>query len=175
MTMNHIVLFHPEIPQNTGNIMRTAMATESKLHIIGPLPFTLNDETIKRAGLDYREHLQYTYYESYQDFMVKNHHPILHCLTRYGDKIYTEITVKNKVEEIFLMFGSETSGISAEIMKQHQNHLYRIPMSMLARSLNLSNTVALVIYEVLRQQQFSGLATKEVLKGENFLKEKLNQ
>jgi tRNA (cytidine/uridine-2'-O-)-methyltransferase len=173
--MNHIVLFHPEIPQNTGNIMRTAMATESRLHIIGPIPFTLNDETIKRTGLDYREHLQYSYYDSYHDFMDKNHHPILHCLTRYGDKIYTEMTVKNKLQEVYLLFGSETSGLTTEIMKEHQDYLYRIPMSMLARSLNVSNTVALVIYEVLRQQQFSGLATKEVLKGENFLKDKLNQ
>ena len=173
--MNHIVLFHPEIPQNTGNIMRTAMATESKLHIIGPLPFTLNDETIKRTGLDYRGHVHYHYYDSYQDFMDKNHHPVLHCLTRYGDKIYTDITVKNKVEEIYLMFGSETSGLTPEIMKQHHQHLYRIPMSILARSLNVSNTVALVIYEILRQQRFSGLATKEVLKGEHFLKDKLNQ
>jgi len=173
--MNHIVLFHPEIPQNTGNIMRTAMATESKLHIIGPLPFSLNDETIKRTGLDYREHVHYHYYDSYQDFMDKNHHPVLHCLTRYGDKIYTDITVKNKVEEIYLMFGSETSGLTPEIMKQHHQHLYRIPMSILARSLNVSNTVALVIYEILRQQRFSGLATKEVLKGEHFLKDKLNQ
>jgi tRNA (cytidine/uridine-2'-O-)-methyltransferase len=173
--MNHIVLFHPEIPQNTGNIMRTAMATESRLHIIGPIPFTLNDETIKRTGLDYREHLQYNYYDSYQDFMKKNHHPILHCITRYGDKIYTEMTVKNKLQEVYLLFGSETSGLTIEIMKEHQDYLYRIPMSMLARSLNVSNAVALVIYEVLRQQQFSGLATKEVLKGENFLKDKLNQ
>jgi tRNA (cytidine/uridine-2'-O-)-methyltransferase len=96
-------------------------------------------------------------------------------LTRYGDKIYTDITVKNKVEEIYLMFGSETSGLTPEIMKQHHQHLYRIPMSILARSLNVSNTVALVIYEILRQQQFSGLATKEVFKGEHFLKDKLNQ
>jgi tRNA (cytidine/uridine-2'-O-)-methyltransferase len=173
--MNHIVLFHPEIPQNTGNIMRTAMATESRLHIIGPIPFTLNDETIKRTGLDYRQHLQYSYYDSYQDFMDKNHHPNLLCLTPSGDKIYTEMTVKNKLQEVYLLFGSETSGLTTEIMKEHQNYLYRIPMSMLARSLNVSNTVALVIYEVLRQQKFSGLATKEVLKGENFLKDKLNQ
>ena len=135
----------------------------------------MNDETIKRTGLDYREHVHYHYYDSYQDFMDKNHHPVLHCLTRYGDKIYTEITVKNKVEDIYLLFGSETSGLTPEIMKQHQQHLYRIPMSILARSLNVSNTVALVMYEILRQQQFSGLATKEVLKGEHFLKDKLNQ
>jgi tRNA (cytidine/uridine-2'-O-)-methyltransferase len=96
-------------------------------------------------------------------------------LTRYGDKIYTEITIKNKLDEIYLLFGSETSGLTTDILKQNSHNLYRIPMSMLARSLNLSNTVALVIYEVLRQQQFSGLSTKEVLKGENFLKDKLNQ
>jgi tRNA (cytidine/uridine-2'-O-)-methyltransferase len=112
--MNHIVLFHPEIPQNTGNIMRTAMATESKLHIIGPLPFTLNDETIKRTGLDYRDHLQYSYYDSYQDFMDKNHHPILHCLTRYGDKIYTEITVKNKVDDVYHQLLSLDSYIKSQ-------------------------------------------------------------
>lgn len=173
--MNHLVLFHPEIPQNTGNIMRTAAATESKLHIIGPLPFTLNDETIKRTGLDYRHHLQYVYYDSYEDFMKKNQQPIIHCITRYGDKIYTDIQAKNKLEETYLMFGSETSGLPAEIMKQHQQYLYRIPMSILARSLNVANSVALVIYEVLRQQQFAGLATKEVLKGEHFLEDKLNQ
>jgi tRNA (cytidine/uridine-2'-O-)-methyltransferase len=173
--MNHLVLFHPEIPQNTGNIMRTAMATESKLHIIGPLPFKLTDETIKRTGLDYREHLDYVYYPDYDTFMVKNNHPILYCITRYGTNIYTAMDVKEKVHDYYFMFGSETSGLTNDILKQNEKHLYRIPMSILARSLNLSNSVALVIYEVLRQQGFPNLATKEVIKGEDFLKEKLNQ
>ncbi len=173
--MNHLVLFHPEIPQNTGNIMRTAMATESKLHIIGPLPFQLNDDTIKRAGLDYREHLDYAYYPDYQTFLLKNNHPTLHCITRYGTKMYTSMDVKEKLKNYYFMFGSESSGLTDEILKQHENHLYRIPMSVLARSLNLSNCVALVIYEVLRQQGFPNLATKEVLKGEDYLKDKLNQ
>ena len=173
--MNHLVLFHPEIPQNTGNIMRTAMAAESKLHIIGPLPFQLNDDTIKRTGLDYREHLDYAYYADYQTFLIKNNNPILHCITRYGTKVYTSMHVKEKFKDYYLMFGSESSGLPVDILKQHENHLYRIPMSVLARSLNLSNCVALVIYEVLRQQGFPNLATKEVLKGEDYLKDKLNQ
>lgn len=173
--MNHIVLFHPEIPQNTGNIMRTAMATESILHIIGPLPFQLNDQSVKRAGLDYSEHLTFQYYESYEAFMVKNKSPKLYCLTRYGNQIYTEMNVSKTLDNHYFMFGSETSGIEPRILQQHQHSLFRIPMSVLARSLNLSNTVALVIYEALRQQHFSGLATKEVLKGPGSISSKLNQ
>ncbi|MEY3431734.1 MAG: hypothetical protein RIS53_632 [Bacillota bacterium] len=173
--MNHVVLFHPEIPQNTGNIMRTAMAIEAKLHIIGPLPFTLNDETIKRSGLDYREHLDYAYYDNYEQFMQFNLHPTLYCITRYGNKIYTEMPVSNHTVDHFFIFGSESSGLSDEILKNNQENLYRIPMSILARSLNLSNCVALVLYDVLRQQKFPGLATKEILKGDHFLKNKLGQ
>lgn len=174
-SMNHVVLFHPEIPQNTGNIMRTVMAIEAKLHIIGPLPFKLNDETIKRTGLDYRDHLQYVYYESFEQFMQLNHQPTLYCITRYGNKIYTEMPISNPIQDHYFLFGSESSGLTDEILKANQEHLYRIPMSILARSLNLSNCVALVLYDVLRQQNFPGLATKEILKGENFLDKKLNQ
>jgi tRNA (cytidine/uridine-2'-O-)-methyltransferase len=173
--MNHLVLFHPEIPQNTGNIMRTAMATESKLHIIGPLPFLLNDETIKRAGLDYVDHLRYQYYDSYEAFMKQNHQPKLYLITRYGNQLYTDIPCKDVVPDHYFMFGAESSGLPSDIMKAHVAHLYRIPMSPMARSLNLANTVALIIYDALRQQGFSGLATKEVLKGEDFLAKKINQ
>lgn len=173
--MNHVVLFHPEIPQNTGNIMRTAMATEAKLHIIGPLPFKLNDETIKRTGLDYREHLDYVYYDTFEQFMQANQHPTLYCITRYGTKLYTDMPVSDVTKHHYFLFGSESSGLTDQILKLNQEHLYRIPMSVLARSLNLSNCVALVIYDALRQQKFSGLATREILKGENFLKNKLNQ
>ncbi len=173
--MNHVVLFHPEIPQNTGNIMRTVMAIEAKLHIIGPLPFKLNDETIKRTGLDYRDHLQYVYYDSFTEFMQTNHQPKLYCITRYGTKLYTDMPVSDANMNHYFLFGSESSGLTDEILKANQDHLYRIPMSILARSLNLSNCVALVLYDALRQQKFSGLSTKEVLKGEDFLKNKLNQ
>lgn len=173
--MNHVVLFHPEIPQNTGNIMRTAMAIEAKLHIIGPLPFKLNDETIKRTGLDYRDHLNYVYYESFNQFMQSNHDPTLHCITRYGTKLYIEMPVSDASLDHYFLFGSESSGLTDEILQSNPHHLYRIPMSVLARSLNLSNCVALVLYDVLRQQKFTGLSTKEILKGEEFLKNKLNQ
>ncbi len=173
--MNHVVLFHPEIPQNTGNIMRTVMAIEAKLHIIGPLPFKLNDETIKRTGLDYREYLDYVYYDSFEHFMESNQHPTLYCITRYGTKLYTDMPVSDSTLNHYFLFGSESSGLTDQILKSNQENLYRIPMSILARSLNLSNCVALVLYEALRQQKFSGLATKETLKGEDFLKNKLNQ
>ena len=173
--MNHVVLFHPEIPQNTGNIMRTAMAIEAKLHIIGPLPFKLNDETIKRTGLDYREHLNYVYYDSFEQFIQVNQRPTLYCITRYGTKLYTEMPVSDPKQNHYFLFGSESSGLTDDILKTNQEHLYRIPMSILARSLNLSNCVALVLYDALRQQKFAGLATKEVLKGEDYLKNKLNQ
>lgn len=173
--MNHVVLFHPEIPQNTGNIMRTVMAIEAKLHIIGPLTFKLNDETIKRTGLDYRQHLDYVYYDSFEHFMESNQHPTLYCITRYGTKLYTDMPVSDSTLNHYFLFGSESSGLTDQILKSNQENLYRIPMSILARSLNLSNCVALVLYEALRQQKFSGLATKETLKGEDFLKNKLNQ
>jgi tRNA (cytidine/uridine-2'-O-)-methyltransferase len=171
--LNHLVLFQPEIPQNTGNIMRTAMATGSFLHIIGPLTFSINDKTLKRTGLDYIEQLQWKYYPSYEAFDVENNYPLLHCITRYGDISYTEPYQKVAEEDVYILFGSESSGLPNQIMKMHQQRLRRIPMIATARSLNVSNAVAIVIYELLRQQDFHGLSTKEVIKGEDFLKEKL--
>lgn len=173
--MNHIVLFHPEIPQNTGNIMRTAMATESKLHIIGPLPFQLNDQTIKRTGLDYIEHLRYQYYESFEIFLKEQKPKNLYLITRYGNQIYSQIPCQDRLQDHYFLFGSETSGLPSNIMKAHDHHLFRIPMSMLARSLNLANCVALILYDALRQQGFPGLASQEVLKGDDFLSKKINQ
>jgi tRNA (cytidine/uridine-2'-O-)-methyltransferase len=171
--LNHLVLFQPEIPQNTGNIMRTAMATGSFLHIIGPLTFSITDKTLKRTGLDYIETLRWKYYPSYEAFNLEHHHPKLHCITRYGDISYTEPYQTEPDEEIFIIFGSESSGLPNDIMKMHQQRLRRIPMVATARSLNVSNAVAIVIYELLRQQRFQGLSSKEVIKGEDFLKEKL--
>jgi len=173
--MNHIVLFHPEIPQNTGNIMRTAMAIEAKLHLIGPLPFALNDQTIKRTGLDYIEHLKYQYYDDYDQFIAINKPSHLNLISRYGDQIYTTMKVSDPITNHYFMFGSESSGLTEAILSAHRQSIYRIPMSILARSLNLSNAVALVMYEVLRQQNFRGLATQEVLKGDQFLDKKINQ
>jgi tRNA (cytidine/uridine-2'-O-)-methyltransferase len=173
--MNHIVLFHPEIPQNTGNIMRTAMATESKLHIIGPLPFQLNDETIKRTGLDYIEHLRYQYYDTFESFLKEQKPKNLYLITRYGNQVYSQIPCQDRLEDHYFLFGSESSGLPPAILKANIHHLYRIPMSMLARSLNLANCVALILYDALRQQGFPGLASQEVLKGDDFLSKKINQ
>ena len=171
--MIHLVLFHPEKPQNTGNIMRTTVAIGGHLHIIGPLTFSINDQTIKRTGLDYIAQLQYHYYDSYEAFMKQNHHPDVYCLTRYGNRLYTTIDAKDPHQNYFIMFGAESSGIDASIMRDHQTRLFRIPMVASARSLNVSNTVSLVAYELLRQQGFKGLATQEVIKGSDFLEKKL--
>jgi tRNA (cytidine/uridine-2'-O-)-methyltransferase len=171
--MIHLVLYHPEKPQNTGNIMRTTVAIGGHLHIIGPLTFSINDQTIKRTGLDYIEQLQYHYYDSYEAFMKENHHPKVYCLTRYGDRLYTEIDAAHPHQDYYIMFGAESSGIDASIMNEHRARLFRIPMVASARSLNVSNTVSLVAYELLRQQAFHGLATKEVIKGADFLEKKL--
>jgi tRNA (cytidine/uridine-2'-O-)-methyltransferase len=171
--MIHVVLFHPEKPQNTGNIMRTTVAIGGHLHIIGPITFSINDQTIKRTGLDYLSQLQYHYYDSYDDFMIKNNRPNVYCLTRYGDRLYTSIDAANANFDYFIMFGAESSGIDASIMKDHRTRLFRIPMVASARSLNVSNTVSLVVYELLRQQGFKGLATQEVIKGADFLEKKL--
>ncbi len=173
--MNHIVLFHPEIPQNTGNIMRTAMAIGATLHIIGPLPFKINNQTLKRTGLDYIEHLKYFYYDSYSEFNAKNNHPEVYCVTRYGESLYTHPNYTIVTQDYFMMFGSETSGIDPQILALHPTRRLRIPMVMVARSLNLANAVALVMYEVLRQQGFYNLATKEVLKSDEAIQKKLGQ
>jgi tRNA (cytidine/uridine-2'-O-)-methyltransferase len=171
--MFHIVLFKPEKPQNVGNIMRTTVAIGGKLHLIGPLTFPLNDDSLKRSGLDYVDQLVWQYYESYEQFDVLNFHPELHILTRYGHQLYTKLNTENTLSDYYIMFGSESSGVDGAIMKAHQARLYRIPMVPTARSLNLANTVALVMYEYLRQQKFASLATEEVLKSPQFLNQKL--
>jgi tRNA (cytidine/uridine-2'-O-)-methyltransferase len=171
--MIHVVLYHPEKPQNTGNIMRTVVATGSVLHIIGPITFTINDKTIKRTGLDYLSELKYVYYPSYEAFMDENNHPDVYCLSRYGDRLYTDIHASDSSRDYFIMFGSESSGIDGAIMKAHRSRLFRIPMVATARSLNVSNTVSLVVYECLRQQQFPNMAKQEVIKGPDFLQKKL--
>lgn len=153
--------------------MRTAMATGSFLHIIGPLTFAINDKTLKRTGLDYIEKLQWTYYPSFEAFNIANQFPMLHCITRYGALSYTDPYQTEHNQDTFIIFGSESSGLPNEIMKMHQQRLRRIPMVATARSLNVSNAVAIVIYELLRQQGFQGLSAKEVIKGEDFLKEKI--
>ncbi len=167
--MNHIVLVHPAIPQNTGNIMRTCVATHSILHIIKPMGFSLDDKHMKRAGLDYIKDLQMNIYEDWNDFLSKNKGDF-HFFTRYSKLCYTDQKYSSTSDQ-YIIFGHEHDGIPHDILKDHLDECVRIPMDGNARSLNLSNCVAIGIYEVLRQQDFPTLSKVEVQKGEDFLYE----
>ena len=155
--MNHIVLFEPEIPQNTGNIGRTCVATGTKLHLIGPLGFQINEKAVKRAGMDYWEHLDVTVYDGYEDFLAKNPDATIYYATTKAKYMYTEVSYP---QDSYLMFGKESAGIPEEILVKHPSNCIRIPMNPQIRSLNLSNSAAIVLYEVLRQQGFSGMQTE---------------
>ncbi|MBQ6547039.1 MAG: tRNA (cytidine(34)-2'-O)-methyltransferase [Bacilli bacterium] len=168
--MINVVLFEPEIPQNTGNIMRTCVGTGSKLHLIKPLGFSLDEKSIKRSGANYIDKLDYEVYENYEDFKSKNP-GTYYFFTRYGKKPHSDFDYSNKEENIYLIFGKESSGIDKKILKDNLDHCMRIPMTEDLRSLNLSNCVAIVVYEVLRQQDYRDLIRHEVQKGENFLEE----
>ncbi len=168
--MINIVLYEPEIPQNTGNIMRTCVATGSVLHLIEPLGFLLNDKTIKRCGVNYIDKLKYYVYPSYEDFLSKNK-GTFYYFTRYGKKPHTSFDYSNKDENIYLIFGKESTGIPKEILKDNLNNCMRIPMTKDVRALNLSNCVAIVTYEVLRQQDYRDLLRVEPHKGENYLED----
>ena len=165
--MNHIVLVHPAIPQNTGNIMRTCVATHSKLHIIKPMGFSLDDKHMKRAGLDYIKDLEMEIYENWEEFVTQNPGDY-HFFTRYSKKVYSEDDFKQEGEH-YLFFGHEHDGIPHDILKKYIDDCVRIPMYGDSRSLNLSNTVAIGVYEALRQQGYPDLSTVEVQKGEDFL------
>ena len=154
---------------NTGNIMRTCKATGAILHIIGPLTYKIDDKGLKRAGMDYLIGLDYKYYDSYEEFMKKNNNPDIHYITRYGFKAPSEVDFSNVNEDIYVMFGKESTGIPKNILKDHLEKCYRLPMKEDTRSLNLSNCVAIVVYEILRQQDYVSLSRHEVIKGEDFL------
>ena len=148
----NIVLFEPEIPANTGNIGRTCTATGTRLHLIEPLGFRLNEKSIRRAGMDYWQDLDVTRYINWEDFLEKNPGVRIYMATTKGKHLYTEISYE---PHCFLMFGKESAGIPEEILIQHPDECIRIPMIGETRSLNLSNSVAIVLYEALRQNQFS--------------------
>ena len=169
--MNHIVLFEPEIPQNTGNIMRTCVATNTKLHLIKPFGFILDDRHLKRSGVNYIDKLDYQVYENFDDFKEKNK-GIYYYFTRYGHKPHTSFDyTNNKKENLYFIFGKESTGIPKEILQQDLEHCMRIPMTDKVRALNVSNSVAIVIYEVLRQQDYNDLLREEPHKGANYLEE----
>lgn len=165
--MINVVLYEPEIPQNTGNIMRTCVATNSKLHLIKPLGFKLDDKHMKRCAVNYLENLNYEVYENFEDFKSKNK-GVYYYLTRYGKKDHTSFNY-NTDENIYLIFGKESTGIPKEILKSDLDHCMRIPMADKVRALNVSNSVAIMVYEVLRQQNFNNLLKTEPFKGENYL------
>lgn len=152
MAKMNIVLFEPEIPANTGNIGRTCVATGTRLHLIEPLGFRLNEKAIKRAGMDYWADLDVTTYVNYQDFLDKNPGATIYMATTKAPKIYTEVQYE---EDCYIMFGKESGGIPEEILVENQDTAIRIPMMGDIRSLNLSNSVAIVLYEALRQNNFS--------------------
>ena len=166
--MLNVVLYEPEIPQNTGNIMRTCVATNTKLHLIKPLGFSLDEKSIKRSGANYITECDYTLYENWNDFLDKNN-GTFYFLTRYGHKPHSAFDYSNKNENIYLVFGKESTGIPKEILKEHLNTCIRIPMTDKVRALNVSNTVAIMVYEVLRQQNYGELLFDEPFKGADYL------
>ena len=153
----NIVLLEPEIPQNAGNIARTCAVTGSSLHLIKPLGFSVEDKYLKRAGLDYWQYLDVRYYENFQDFVEKNPGARLIMATTKAKKVYTEISYK---EDDYIVFGKESAGIPEEILLNYKETSVRIPMAGELRSLNLSNSVAIMVYEALRQLDFKGLVTE---------------
>ena len=150
----HIVLHQPEIPQNTGNIGRTCVATGISLHLIEPLGFRLNEKELKRAGMDYWERLDVTRYMDFNDFNEKHPGAKIWMATTKAKRSYTEVSFGM---DDFIMFGKESAGIPEEILVENEENCIRIPMGNDIRSLNLSNSVAIVLYEALRQNDFAGL------------------
>ena len=152
----NIVLYCPEIPQNTGNISRTCAVTGAALHIIKPMGFEISDRTLTRAGLDYWDKLSVTYYESADAFFEKNKDAEIYYFSSKGHKNYCDVDYPRSV---FLMFGPETKGLPEELLKENLERCVRIPMLPTLRCLNLSNAVAVAVYEVLRQTDFADMET----------------
>ena len=166
--MINIVLLEPEIPQNTGNIMRTCVATGTKLHLIKPLGFKIDDAHLRRSGVNYIDKLDYEIYENYDDFLSKNSGEF-YFFTRYGHKPHTSFDYSDTTKNIYLIFGKESTGIPREILKQNLDRCMRIPMTANVRALNLSNCCAIVVYEVLRQQNYRDLLFDEPHKDKDFI------
>lgn len=164
-----IILYRPEKPSNVGNIIRTCMALDAKLYIIGPLTFNFSSKELKRAGMDYIKESDYKIYDCIEDFNKDFKDEKIFYVTRYSKNIYTKKDYSSIGEDIYFMFGRESTGIPHEVLKENFENTIRIPMIPSARSLNLSNCVAIILSEALRQRNFYSLATREVIKGEDFL------
>lgn len=169
--MIHIVLYHPEIPQNTGNILRTAAATNATVHLIEPLGFSLSSKHIKRSAANHLDHVTYQVHADWEAFAT-NRTGHLVFFTRYGQTPHDafDYTVPG---DIYLVFGAESTGMDHAILRDHLDHCFRLPMTDKVRSLNLANTVAVVVYEALRQQGYPGLSLHEpdTMKGKDHLKQ----
>ena len=154
MAKLNIVLYEPEIPSNTGNIGRTCVSTGTRLHLIEPMGFRLNEKSIKRAGMDYWDDLDVPRYIDYQDFLEKNPGAKIYMATTKAHKVYTDVEYE---PDCYIMFGKESAGIPEEILVENEEDCMRIPMNGDIRSLNLGNSVAIVLYEALRQNGFAGM------------------
>jgi len=149
----NVVLLEPEIPQNTGNIGRTCMCSGNSLHLVGPLGFSIDDKYLKRSGLDYWPELDVYYYQDFDKFLSLHNSPPLYMATTKARRLYTDITYSS---DDFIVFGKESMGIPEELLLQYRDTAIRIPMLPSRRSLNLSSSVAIVLYEAMRQQNFAG-------------------
>jgi len=167
--MINIVLYEPEIPQNTGNIMRTCAAFKMRLHLIEPLGFSMDEKHLRRSRMDYIDFLDYKIYKNYEEFVSQNNKGQFVYFSRYGLKSFEDCVFDSSNEEIYIMFGKESTGIPKDILNKHLDETYRLPMIAEARSLNLSNCVAIGAYECLRQIGFDNLSKVEVIKGSDWL------
>ncbi len=166
--MINIVLYEPEIPQNTGNIMRTCVAMNMHLHLIEPLGFHMDEKHLRRSGMDYIKDLEYHIWHNWDAFIEYNHPEQIYYVTRYATHAPDEFTFTNQ-SDLWLVFGKESTGIDKHILAGNMEKCLRIPMIADARSMNLSNCVAIVAYEANRQLQYEGLVKHEVIKGSDYL------
>jgi tRNA (cytidine/uridine-2'-O-)-methyltransferase len=153
----NVVLYQPQIPSNTGNIARTCAGTDTTLHLIRPLGFSTDDKMLKRAGLDYWEFVNIVYYDSLEEFYEKNAGGEFFYITKFGQKPFTSFDYRNLNQDYYFIFGRETTGLPKEVIEKNKEVSLRIPMNDNIRSLNLSNTAAILIYEALRQQDYRNL------------------
>ena len=172
----NLVLYAPEIPQNTGNTMRTCIATNTVLHLIEPLGFSLDTKIIKRSAANYQITPDFTYhlYKNVEEFLEKNQDGEFYFLTRYGHKGLYDVDASDTSKNYYFVLGSESSGIPLDILEKNVDRCIRLPMTDKVRSLNLSNCAAIITYEALRQQGFVGLELEEpeIFKGKNYLRKK---
>lgn len=171
MAKNNIVLYQPEIPQNTGNVMRTCAGTDTTLHLIKPLGFSLDEKNIKRSAANYVPNVNYIVYENWKEFLEKNPGGKKYYLSRYGKKTPHQLELSNPDETYYFVIGKESSGIPKSILRDNLENCIRLPMNDKIRALNMSNVCAICVYEALRQQDYNDLLTEEpdCFKGSDWL------